>query len=58
MADIYSGIEEYNDGVEYYRPYGVEDYQTEHYRGAMKMAGAARRLGKFKSLGKLGAKFK
>jgi len=34
MTDIYSGIEEYNDGTEYYRPYGTEDYQVEHYRGA------------------------
>ena len=57
MTSIYSGLEEYNDGVEYYRPYGVEDYQTEHYRGAMKLAGAARKMRKFKGLSKMGAKF-
>ena len=56
MTSIYSGLEEYNDGVEYYRPYGVEDYQTEHYRSAMKLAGAARKLRKFRGLGRVGAK--
>ena len=57
MTSIYSGLEEYNDGGEYYRPYGTEDYQTEHYRGAMKLAGAARKMEKFRGLGKVGAKF-
>jgi len=56
MTSIYSGLEEYNDGVEYYRPYGTEDYQTEHYRSAMKLAGAARKLRKFRGLGRVGAK--
>tara|TARA_B100001564_G_scaffold359971_1_gene384259 strand:+ start:3624 stop:4700 length:1077 start_codon:yes stop_codon:yes gene_type:complete len=56
MTSIYSGLEEYNDGVEYYRPYGVEDYQTEHYRSAMKIAGAARKLRRFRGLGRVGAK--
>jgi len=42
--------------VEYYRPYGVEDYQTEHYRGAMRIAGAARKMRRFRGLGRVGAK--
>ena len=58
MADIYSGIEEYNDGTEYYRPYGTEDYQVEHYRGAMKLARAGRKMRKFKGLAGMGKKFK
>ena len=58
MADIYSGIEEYNDGTEYYRPYGTEDYQVEHYRGAMKLARGARKMRKFKGLAGMGKKFK
>ena len=57
MTDIYSGIEEYNDGTEYYRPYGTEDYQVEHYRGA---ARAMRRMGsagrKVRKLGSAGRK--
>jgi len=56
MADIYSGIEEYNDGVEYYRPYGSEDYQTEHYASALKLAGRARRLGRLRGIARVGAK--
>ena len=57
MTSIYSGLEEYNDGVEYYRPYGVEDYQTEHYKGALKLARGARKMRRFRGLGKIGASF-